>query len=339
MRVTQSDIAKLAKVSQATVSRVLAGDDRVEDKVRNRVLQAAAKHNYRPDVRARSLRTARTNLIGLVLKRPHGGLVDDPFFSALTAGIMDYLVGKPYHLCVDMVTDDRAQSQVYDDLLRTRRVDGLILVETEARDQRIELLQRDEFPFVVLGNPGNDNIASVDNDNVHAGRIAARHLVEAGYKRIGFLGGPKGVTVSDDRIAGFCEVLSEAGIEPKVWHSPFGFDAAARRAREIFSQGEGPGAMVVLDDFMAFGAITAARSNGLRVPEDLGIVSFNNSSLCNLVDGGLTSISLNMSLIVEHAVDTLLSIIDDPSGSMTKRTIVPCELMVRRSSCRMREDA
>src|ERR1700709_2155594 len=124
MRVTQSDIARLAKVSQATVSRVLSGDDRVETLIRDRVLLTMREHNYRPDVRARSLRLRRTGLIGLVLKRPHGGLVDDPFFASLTSGIIDALSGTPNHLCLDMVTDEQSQEGVYDEMLRTRRVDG-----------------------------------------------------------------------------------------------------------------------------------------------------------------------------------------------------------------------
>ena len=339
MRVTQADIAKMANVSQATVSRVLAGDDRVEDTARDRVMTVVKKHNYQPDVRARSLRTARTGLIGLVLKRPHGGLVDDPFFSALIAGIMDYLVGKPYHLCVDMVTDDQSQTAVYDEMLRTRRVDGLILVEAEASDQRIELLQRDAFPFVLIGNPDNECITSVDNDNVHAGRVAAQHLVNQGFKNIGFLAGPQGVIVCEDRIEGYRQVLGEAGLESKVWYSPFGYDAAARRAHEIFTKREQSAAMIVLDDFMAFGVITAARAHGIRIPDDLAIMGFSNSTFCNLLDGGLTSISLNISLIIEHAVDLLLGLVRDPAAAPIQRVIVPCELMVRRSTARMRGDS
>ena len=100
--------------------------------------------------------------------------------------------------------------------------------------------------------------------------------------------------------------------------------------------------MIVLDDFMSFGFITAARAMGHRVPEDIGIVSFNDSNLCNLIEGGLTSISLNMSLLVENAVDMLLDLIQssvDRETSTGRRAIIPCELMVRRSSARMRGDS
>ncbi|WP_025225821.1 LacI family DNA-binding transcriptional regulator [Fimbriimonas ginsengisoli] len=332
MRVTQLDIAKQANVSQATVSRVLSGDDRVEASLRDRILAVIREHNYQPDVRARSLRLQRTGLIGLVLKRPHGGLADDPFFAALIAGIMDFLCGQPYHLCVDVVTDDASQEGIYDEMLRTRRVDGLILVESEGRDERIALLQRDKFPFVLIGNPQNEAIASVDNDNVKAGEMATRHLLDGGYKRIGMLAGPQSLTVSEDRIAGYCRAMKSAELTVKVWHSSFGFEAARDEAIGILTQEHRPEALVVLDDFMAFGVVLAARSLGIRIPDDIALVGFNDSSLCNLIPGGLTSVSLGIEGIVERAVHKLLAIVETGECPDPIRDIVPCELCIRGSS-------
>src|SRR5690349_3225144 len=103
MRVTQQHIAKYAQVSQATVSRVLAGDERVEPEIRQKVLDAIEQHNYRPDARARSLRTQSTGLIGLAVKRPHGGLDGDPFYTSLISEILDDLQDTPYHLCIETV--------------------------------------------------------------------------------------------------------------------------------------------------------------------------------------------------------------------------------------------
>jgi DNA-binding LacI/PurR family transcriptional regulator len=339
MRVTQQDIARIARVSQATVSRVLAGDPKVEPSLRERVLSAMKANNYRPDVRARSLRSRRTGLIGLVVKRPQGGLTDDPFFASLAAEIMDYLSGKPYHLCLDMATSDLGHEAVYDEMLRSRRVDGLILVESHARDERIHRLQADRFPFVLIGNPvGNRELHSVDNDNVHAGEIATRHLWEQGFRRIGIMGGPAGITVSDDRIAGYQRALRDKQEQHLIWHSDFGSQAARATAVDILSRPDRPDALVVLDDFMAMGVVLANRSLGRRVPRDLGLVSFNDSSLCQLVDCGLTSISLNMRTIVREACDKLLALLDGEEVAK-RRTIVPCELKVRGSSQKTREVA
>ncbi len=332
MRVTQLDIARLANVSQATVSRVLSGDDRVEPELRDRVVQVIHEHNYQPDVRARSLRMKRTGLIGLVIKRPYGGLTDDPFFAALTAGIMDHLCGRPYHLCVDVVTDEIAQGGIYDEMLRTRRVDGLILVEAEALDERITRLQSDKFPFVMIGDPKNDGISSVDNDNVHAGEIATKHLIKQGYRSVGILGGPRWINFSNDRIEGYHRAISATGQSPLIWHSDFGFESARKAALEIFDGPDRPDAMVVLDDFMTFGVVTAARARFLKVPDHLGLVSFNNTSLCQLLEEGLTSVDLGIDHMVDLAVQKLLEIIENEDTSEPSRQIVSCQL-VQRGSC------
>jgi DNA-binding LacI/PurR family transcriptional regulator len=335
---TQQDIARLAQVSQATVSRVLSGDPKVEETIRDRVQAVVSEVNYRPDVRARSLRTRRTGLVGLVVKRPLGGLGEDPFFATLVAGIMDYLADKPYHLCLDLVSDESTAEAVYDEMLRTRRVDGLILVEPEARDERICLLQADDFPFVLIGNPlTGESLWSVDNDNVHAGHLATSHLLDSGYRRVGILAGRRGVTFSDDRIVGYQRALQGRQDEHLVWHSEFGSEAASASAFQILSRPDRPDALVVLDDFMAMGVVLTARCLEMRIPADLGLASFNDTSLCRLIDGGLTSVSLNIHEIVQKSCDKLLRIVERRASLVPQRIIVPCELMVRGSSRRLEE--
>ncbi|RYG48351.1 LacI family transcriptional regulator [bacterium] len=334
MRVTQQDIARIASVSQATVSRVLAGDDKVEPVVRERVARAIKENNYRPDVRARSLRSRRTGLVGLVINRPQGGVSNDPFFSALVSDILDFLSGKPYHLCLDMVNSELGQTSVYDEMLRTRRVDGLILVESEARDHRIARLQEDRFPFVLIGNPLSVQIASVDNDNVLAAESATRHLLDQGFRRVGILAGRAGVTVSDDRVAGYQRAIRNIQDDHLIWHAEFGFESAQAAATEIFRSEGRPDALVVMDDFMAMGVVAAARKIGFRIPQDLGMVSFNDTHLCNLLEGGLTSVDLRMEQIVHRACDTLLRIIEERPLTEPQRQIVASELRVRGSSRR-----
>ncbi len=335
MRVRQQDIARLAKVSQATVSRVLAGDAKVDSKITERVRAVMQAHNYQPDVRARSLRSKRTGLIGMVIKRPHGGLNSDPFFANLIAEIMDFLDGEPYHLCLDVASDEESQVAIYDEMLRTRRVDGLILVESEARDERIQRLQDDAFPFVLLGNPWDtDRIWSVDNDNALASEMATRHLIDQGYQTIGMIAGPVGITVSEDRIQGYERAIQGTGQRVRVWNSEFGSKAAKETALNALDSTPTPDALVVLDDFMAMGVVQAARELGRQIPKDLGIVSFNNSHLCDLLECGLSSVSLNIDAIVRHACEQLIQAINGEEGEDPIRRIVPTELHVRGSSQR-----
>lgn len=336
MRVTQSYIAELANVSQATVSRVVAGDTRVEPSVAARIREVMAEHDYRPDERARSLRGKGTGLIGLVVSRPPAGLAEDPFFSTLVSHILDFLVGSPFHLCLDVAPTLQSQQAVYDEMLRTRRVDGLILVESEASDRRIAKLQQDAFPFVLIGHyVGSDaatsNLYSVDNDNVHGGDIATQHLIQNGYKRVGILAGRPGITFSEDRIEGYRKAIAKKQKEELVWHSEFGFESARFAAKSILSSKNRPDALVVLDDFMAMGVTLAARDLGVSIPSQLGIVSFNDSALCGHINGGLTSMSLNIPQIVQSACGILLGIISGKAPA-ARRVTVPCELRIRGSS-------
>lgn len=335
MRVRQQDIARLAKVSQATVSRVLAGDAKVDSKISERVRAVMHAHNYQPDVRARSLRSKRTGLIGMVIKRPHGGLNSDPFFANLIAEIMDFLDGEPYHLCLDVASDEESQVAIYDEMLRTRRVDGLILVESEARDERIQRLQDDAFPFVLIGNPWDaDRIWSVDNDNARAGEMATKHLIDQGYQTVGMIAGPVGITVSEDRIQGYERAIEGTGQRVRVWNSDFGSKSAKETALRALSSSPAPDALVVLDDFMAMGVVQAAREMSRPIPSELGIVSFNNSHLCDLLECGLSSVSLNIDAIVRHACEQLIQAINGEEGADPIRRIVPSELHVRGSSQR-----
>ena len=335
MRVTQRDIARIAKVSQATVSRVISGDEKVEPDIRTRVAQVILEQNYQPDVRAQSLRNQRTNLIGLVIKRPQGGIINDPFYANLIASIIEQLSTTDFHLCVDCAETNEKHQSLYDEMLRTRRVDGLILVESEAADDRIQKLQRDRFPFVLIGNPLHAaEVHSIDNDNVHASEQVTKHLIEQGYRRIAFLGAKTGITVSDDRIAGYQRALRGVQDDHLIFHSDFGSEAARATAREILSLENRPDAIVVLDDFMALGVSAASREFKLTVPHDLGIASFNDSSLCDVIGGGLTSVNLNIAEIVRATVDRLLDIINEQDFDSVRRIIIPSKLTIRNSSKR-----
>lgn len=336
MRVTQRDIARLAKVSQATVSRVLSGDEKVEPEIRERVLEVMQQQNYQPDVRARALRNQKAGLIGLVIKRPQGGIANDPFYANLISHLVEELSGMDYHLCVDVASDDLQHGSIYDEMLRTRRVDGLILVESEAADERIQRLQLEGFPFVLIGNPLHfGEVHSVDNDNVLAAEQVTRHMIEQGYKRIAFLGAKTGITVSDDRIAGYQRALRGHQEEHLVYHSNFGNENSRELATEVLKRSDRPDAIVVLDDFMALGVSTAAREIGLNIPHDLGIASFNDTSICQAISGGLTSVNLNIEGLVSRAVRRLSNIIDDAVIATDRRIIVPTSLTVRNSSKRV----
>lgn len=334
MAVTQQDIARIAKVSQATVSRVLAGDPRVESELSDRVLAVIREENYRPDVRARSLRQQKTHLIGLVLKRDAGSLKGDPFFTLFVSNVVDCLSRTEYHLCVD-VAGAEDQQHVYDELLRTHRVDGLILVESEARDERIKKLQDDHFPFVLIGDSGqNTNYFSIDNNNVAAAVQATEFLYQQGYSKIAMLAGPPELTVTKHRVEGYEMAVRAQGKTPIVANTEFGLEPATKVAGEMLTGNDRPDAIIAMDDFLAMGVVQAANNLHLPIPNQLGIVGFNNSPLCDMIIGGLTSVDLGIDYMVQWSVRTLLELLNGETPAGERQKIVPSKLIARGTTDR-----
>ncbi len=336
MKITQLDIARQANVSQSTVSRVLSGDEKVDGELMERVKVVLERENYHVNARARGLRKRTSGQIGLVLKRPTGGLEDDPFVSTLISCMTEVLSSSQYVLCVDLASSSEEQAQIYEQMLRSDRVDGVVVLEPEMRDERLTRLLEDQFPFVVIGDPGEAEVPSVDNDNVMAGYLATKHLVEGGRKRVGMLAGPKDVRFSEDRIQGYVRAVREVAQAPLIWHSEFGLRFAREAADKILDSTQAPDGLVVLDDVMAVSTAGVAHRRGLAVPTDLALVGFNNSGFCDLVEGGLTSVDLKMETMIRTATLELLELLNGKKACRSTRMIVPCSLVERGSSASRR---
>ena len=331
----QVEIARLAGVSQATVSRVLKGDPQVNDAMRQRVLAVVQELGYVPDARAQSLRSQRTRLLGLVVHRAPEALAGDPFFSALIASIIEQAGRHEYHLCVDTARTARSQRAIYEELLRTRRVDGLILVESETHDKRIERLSREGFPFVLIGRyEPADAVCSVDNDNVGAAWMATDYLIRTGRQRIAFIGGPAGLTVTRDRLQGYKNALESHGLSytPRLLSfAEFTERSAASAMAELLSLTPPPDAVVGLDDLIALAAMREAKRHGFRIPDDIAFIGFNDSPLCRYVEPSLTSIAVDIPALARKATEMLIGLIEGRAPNPT-RQIVPARLVQRESA-------
>jgi len=331
----QVEIARLAGVSQATVSRVLKGDPQVNDEMRERVLAVVQELGYVPDARAQSLRSQRTRLLGLVVHRAPEALAGDPFFSALIASIVEQAGRHDYHLCVDTARTVRSQRAIYEELLRTRRVDGLILVESETHDKRIERLSSEGFPFVLIGRyEPIDAVCSVDNDNIGAAFMATDYLIRIGRRRVAYIGGPAGLTVTRDRLQGYKNALESHGVgyDPcLVAFSEFNERSAASAMAELLSLNPPPDAVVGLDDLIALSAMREAKRHGRRVPDEIAFIGFNDSPLCHYVEPSLTSIAVDIPALARRATEMLITLIEGHEPH-PKRQIVPARLVKRESA-------
>ena len=329
---TQREIARMSQVSQATVSRVLNKDPRVDAAVAARVLAIVQTHDYAPNSRAQSLRNSRSRTLGLVVHRAPEQLSQDPFFSALIVAVLNVSNRHDYHLCVHTADTVRSQRAIHEDLLRTRRVDGLLLLEPQAGDERIQRLIDTDAPFVLIGRYQPDNaVYSVDNDNVEAARMVMERLLARGCERVAYIGGPQGVMVSEDRLAGCRNALADVGrrmAPAHVQYGDFSEMGGCEAMQRLLLTAPRPDAIIAVDDITAVGAMRAARQSGVRIPDDIAFVGFNNSTFCAYVDPPLSSVSIDLNALAQTATEMLIDLVEGRDVS-ARRHIIPSRFVSR----------
>ncbi|MED4972827.1 LacI family transcriptional regulator [Geobacillus kaustophilus NBRC 102445] len=339
MTVTIKDVAKRANVAPSTVSRVIADSPRISEKTKQKVRAAMKELGYHPNFIARSLASQATQVIGIVMPSSADQALQNPFFPEVIRGISKAAHEKRYAL--QMSTGEK-ESDIYErvvEMLQGRRVDGVILLYSRQNDKLMKYLQKHDFPFVVIGKPHQktEQVTHVDNDNVQAGKDAANWLIARGHERIAFVGGNPQYLVTVDRQTGYAAALQEAGLPYRpeyVVHAEFLQEGGQEAMKELLSLPEPPTGLVVADDLMALGMLKTLDEMGLGVPEDVSIVSFNNTLLAEMSRPPLTSIDIGIFQLGYEAAKSLIEKVENPNEPI-KRIIIPHRL-VERGSCARR---
>lgn len=336
MPVTIKEVAKKAGVSPSTVSRVIANHPRISEETSNRVREIMNELGYHPNMMAKSLVSKTTRTIGVVLPRPAEELLLNFFFYELIRGVLAQLTRSGYDLLMAGGTNEQEELETVTRLVRSGRVDGLLLLYSRASDPVIHLLRKEKVPFVLLGRSLDyEDVPSVDNDNVQAAYDATKHLIAQGQRRIGFVSGPTKLAMTQDRMAGYTKALSEAGLPFKegwVVEGEFLLESGYRAMASIMSQPEPPTALVIIDDVVAFGVLKGLTELGYRIPQDVAIVSFNNIALTELTMPPITSVDVGTYQLGYTASQMVLRMIQQVE--ITARQIIPHRLVVRESSLR-----
>lgn len=329
-RVTLKTIAELAGVHVSTVSRALNPEeaDKVHPATLRRVRALAEELDYEPDPWGRSLRTRRSMSIGLLLPRLIDGVLALMFEAA-----EDRARAHGYQ-AVTSSTRDRPDEQArLVAALLERRVDGLILATTLIDDPLLDQLDED-VPFVLM-NRSSDAHLSVAGDDVAGGRLATTHLLEQGHTRIAMVSGPRNVSTAANRTAGYREALSAYQVpvddDLVVWSS-FVAEDAHRDIAPLLDRPDRPDrptAVVAVNDATAIGVLAAARDRGLRVPEDLAVVGYNDSPIAGMLPVPLSSVHVPLEHMGTLAVDLLISRL---KGEAPRSITLMPELVVRSSS-------
>ena len=328
-RATIEEVASAAGVSRSTVSRVVNGSTAVSTEALAAVRAAIDELNYVPNRAARSLASRQTHAIALIVPEDTTRFFGDPFFAAIVAGITGALGGSDYLLNLLIASDDPGDKMT--SFVRNGGVDGALIVSHHTSDAFIDRIA-DAVPVVFGGRPvrRHEGDYVVDVDNVAGAQNATRRLVDIGRTRIATISGPLTMVASVDRVQGFRAALKDAGLTPYAEEEGDYSEASGAEAARRLLDGGRPDAIFVASDLMARGALTALRAAGVRVPEDIALVGFDDSSVAVTTDPQLTTMRQPMYAQGEAMAQVLLSRLAGEDPPQT--TILPTELVVRASA-------
>ncbi len=329
-RVTIDDVAELAGVSYQTVSRVINNSPFVKDETRERVQKVVAETGYRPSRIARSLVTARTATIGLIIPD-----ISNPFFSAVARGADQVASEHGYSILLCNSSEDASREIDLLNLLHERYVDGVIVCGSRQEDTPLtEALSQFRAAVLVNRRVAGGSIPAVLVDDALGGTMITQHLLQLGHKAIGFVAGPKNSYSGRQRLHGYEQALAAADIEPRpgwVQHCLPTTTAGEETANLLLSANPELTALFCYNDLVALGALRQCGALGHHVPADIAVTGFDDIMLAGVVAPALTTCHVPRVEIGSRAVTMLLSCVDDERDICDEIVIKP-NLIVRDST-------
>ncbi|OHV35641.1 LacI family transcriptional regulator [Pseudofrankia sp. EUN1h] len=331
---TLEEVAELAGVSRATVSRVVNGSSRVSAEAQSAVTAAIAQLGYVPNRAARSLVTRRTDTLVLIVHERPDTVFADPFFASVLRGVNQALSPTDFQLVL-LQAQGEAQRDRALRYVGNGHVDGVLLISLHADDIMPNAITAAGVPLVMAGRllAGNP-VDYVDADNVGGARDAARYLLGAGRRRLATIAGPSDMSVGIDRLRGYTEAVRQAGDElsaGRVAVGDFTEESGRRAAARLLADHPDIDALFAASDLMAMGALRTLREAGRRVPDDIAVVGFDDAAFAAYADPPLTTVRQPVELMGQEMVRLLLERVTDPFAEPTE-VILPTALVTRDSA-------
>jgi DNA-binding LacI/PurR family transcriptional regulator len=314
------EVAELAGVSTATVSRVLSGSRRSEATTRQRVLSAAEQLAYRPSATARALRRRATQTLGLLVTD-----IENPFFPEVVRAVEDAAHLRGYGLLLCNAADDPQRELAYLNLLLERRVDGVVIASSRVTRRHAALLARSPVPVVLVNSEARGSgLPAITTDNRRAARLAAEHLLRLGHTNLAHVTAPAVNAAAGLRLAGVRDAMraARAPSELAIAMGDGHVEAGERAVAELLARVPGLTAIACYNDLTAIGALRAARACGRRVPADLSVVGFDDIDLAGWTDPPLTTVAQPTAEMGRLAVEHLASRLEPGAPSADQRSEV-----------------
>ncbi len=338
-KVTSQDVADYAGVSRTTVSFVLNNVKRfsISPKTAAKVRNAAKELGYVPNASARALASQRAKAIGLIMTRSPEYIATDPFLPQILGGLLDVVKQNGLGLLVEWVEPGQ-QLRTYLELTRARQIDGMIVMTPREDDTGLKALEEAEIPAVLMGYIPGSNLYSVDIDNVQAAKAAVEHLIELGHERIACItNAARPYTSANQRYEGYKAAIENAGLafdESLVRYADFNGHSGYDRMKSLLDKNLNFTAVFVASDSVAFGAMAAIRDAGLRIPEDISIVGFDDIPMASYVTPNLTTIQIPAKEIAEQSCHLLMQLMQGDL-SQNRAITLPTQLIIRQSTAHL----
>jgi DNA-binding LacI/PurR family transcriptional regulator len=334
---TIQDVANAAGVAASTVSRYLNGQLRVSPATEARVLDAVRNLDYVPNVQAKNLARRRSGVIGFVVPE-----IGNPYFGAIADHVVEAVERRGLLVLLCSTRSEAVKEASYIDLLASGAIDGMLYLGSFRTNERLAAAIRGGLPAVVVDEPiaGLPDVHTVVMDDYAGGYQAASYLVALGHHRIAFVSGPAELGSVQERRQGYCDALIKGGIDPDQQLSlaghfteQFGTSALSR----LLAAGQPPTAAFVASDYIALGMLSAAETHGIRVPEDLSVVGFDDIRFSQYVRPRLTTIRSPVERLAQIGVELLFDRLAGAEAGGQPETparteVLPVELIVRESA-------
>lgn len=335
MAATIRDVARLAGVSPSTVSRVLNQKGTISEETKERIACAMQELKYVPNDIARSFASGSTHAIALVIDLGDVGAYSNAFFNNSVFGIETAAHRNDYNLIITNGASNVDGGSSVERLVAGKKVDGVILPISIVTDALLGRMGELEIPCVILGHleEFGTEASWIDINNIQAGRKAARLLLQRGYQRIAFLSDSGDNVFNQERIAGYCRELDANQlpvVDRYIWHGQPTVESGMECVLSLMNAEDPPDSIICSNDRLALGALRAARQRGLRVPEDFGILCFDNTPVAELAETPITSIDVDTFELGLQAAEILIHQIENPQTSL--RQILLSTKIIERSS-------